>query len=663
VNGVINGGRPPDFLYDLLPRIYRKRDPDQGDPMRAVFAIAQQVYQLLENDIGELYDNWFAETCDDWVLPYLAELLAVPAELTAERPAADLRRLVGNIVDYRRRKGTADALAAVAGDVTGWSIHVAESAAALARTPFVPVPQVGATGANVRDLGAMDRLRGPFDLTARNADVRSFGTVVVSFWRDVPMTLEGVQPAAHAGAAGERTGWWFDPLGRDLPLINPTFAGGAPERSVPARLSNVRLRDDLDSAYANGSVYFTTGVPAFAIDVTIDDVRQTLAPDRLMVRDLRAWTAPPPGRAFVDAERGRFTLPPAWTDPRVTATWGTTAPIGGGSYTSGGNDDRSPAVDAVVARRKIVPNVPGRDLVWFATIGEALQYASAQTSASSVRITIADSETYDAPEQISAGFAWRTLQITTVAGARPIVKGDVTALLAAGARLTLEGFVLDGTLTLDVVPQSDDVVVSIGDATIVPKRGRLAVTTSTDGAADVLLALTGAICGPIRMPPIGFRVAATATILDGAGSRAIAVGLTSGELDPVVTSLTLDACTVFGGAAVVALTMTDSIVTGELVVRGDDSSARTSVVESVTGLRDAYRVIEGTVAFVSRGFERPSYGRLALDNPASVLSGAAGGGELGAFRAVATGRRVANLRAAVAEYVPYGVRAEVRDER
>src|ERR1051326_6966821 len=67
--------RPADFLYGLLPAIYREQDLSLGTPLRALFAILQQQYDLLEDDIGALYDNWFVETCEPWVLPYLAELL------------------------------------------------------------------------------------------------------------------------------------------------------------------------------------------------------------------------------------------------------------------------------------------------------------------------------------------------------------------------------------------------------------------------------------------------------------------------------------------------------------------------------------------------------------------------------------------------------------
>jgi len=30
---------------------------------------------ILEQDMEDLYDNWFIETCDAWVVPYIGDLL------------------------------------------------------------------------------------------------------------------------------------------------------------------------------------------------------------------------------------------------------------------------------------------------------------------------------------------------------------------------------------------------------------------------------------------------------------------------------------------------------------------------------------------------------------------------------------------------------------
>jgi len=64
-----------DRLYELLPAIYRVRDAEQGYPLRALLRVIAEQVTLVEADINQLHRNWFIETAEDWVVPYLGELL------------------------------------------------------------------------------------------------------------------------------------------------------------------------------------------------------------------------------------------------------------------------------------------------------------------------------------------------------------------------------------------------------------------------------------------------------------------------------------------------------------------------------------------------------------------------------------------------------------
>ena len=70
----------PDRLYALLPTIYRQRDVGFGHPLRELLRVLAREVDLVEADIERLYDNWFIETCDDWVVPYIADLIGFEAE-------------------------------------------------------------------------------------------------------------------------------------------------------------------------------------------------------------------------------------------------------------------------------------------------------------------------------------------------------------------------------------------------------------------------------------------------------------------------------------------------------------------------------------------------------------------------------------------------------
>ena len=64
-------------LFALLPAVHRVRDRAQGDPLRALLALIESEADRIEGDIAGLYDNWFIETCDAWVVPYIGDLLGV----------------------------------------------------------------------------------------------------------------------------------------------------------------------------------------------------------------------------------------------------------------------------------------------------------------------------------------------------------------------------------------------------------------------------------------------------------------------------------------------------------------------------------------------------------------------------------------------------------
>ncbi|GAB4367311.1 MAG: hypothetical protein Kow00121_05480 [Elainellaceae cyanobacterium] len=127
---------PDDRLYKLLPAIYRIRDVAEGDSLRALLAIIEQELRLLETDIGNLYDNWFIETCSEWIVPYIGDLLdvreldagnrSVNANSAQSYGRQERRAYIANTLAYRRRKGTAPVLEQLARDVSGWRSRTVE---------------------------------------------------------------------------------------------------------------------------------------------------------------------------------------------------------------------------------------------------------------------------------------------------------------------------------------------------------------------------------------------------------------------------------------------------------------------------------------------------------------------------------------------------------
>ncbi len=122
-----------DRLYELLPAVYRLRDADRGYPLRALLQVISEQVNIVDADIAQLYENWFVETCQDWVVPYIGDLVGYtplfdigepsgvqkPRALARERILIP-RREVANTVRFRRRKDTVAILEDLAAAVAGW---------------------------------------------------------------------------------------------------------------------------------------------------------------------------------------------------------------------------------------------------------------------------------------------------------------------------------------------------------------------------------------------------------------------------------------------------------------------------------------------------------------------------------------------------------------
>ena len=162
-----------DRLYRLLPAVYRLRDSDQGEPLRALLSLIEQEFDALELDILGLYENWFIETCQEWVVPYIGDLLDVRPLYPASPGTFSERAYVAHTLDYRRRKGTASMLEQLAVDVTGWPARVVEFFQLLATTQYLNHlrPQNVITP-DLRDTNSLELLGGPFETIAHTVDVR-----------------------------------------------------------------------------------------------------------------------------------------------------------------------------------------------------------------------------------------------------------------------------------------------------------------------------------------------------------------------------------------------------------------------------------------------------------------------------------------------------------
>src|SRR6185503_10946385 len=97
---------------------------DEPGPLRELLdRVADQV-AIVRRSLDRLWEDQSIESCDSWVIPYLAML--VDTNLVPAMDARGQRLDVANTINYRRRKGTLALVEQLAADVTGWECRAVE---------------------------------------------------------------------------------------------------------------------------------------------------------------------------------------------------------------------------------------------------------------------------------------------------------------------------------------------------------------------------------------------------------------------------------------------------------------------------------------------------------------------------------------------------------
>jgi hypothetical protein len=369
----------PDHLYELLPAIYRMRDAEQGYPLQALLRVIAEQAQLVEQDIAQLYENWFIETAQDWVVPYIGELIGYRPVHEAGEPGDVItsqgqtrnkilipRREVANTLAFRRRKGTLALLEILANEVSGWPARVVEFYKLLGWTQNLKFqhPDRGQT-VDLRNGDALDLLGGPFDRIARTVDMRRINSAHTRGRYSIPSVgvfiprLRAYSVTYTQAYCLEESGphcYMFSALGNDTPLYikpereaDPTHI--ADELNLPTPIRRRALEKDImragnDSNYASQYYGENKSFAIWARDWPTPDSVQPIPPSAIIVADLTGWQYRPPlDHVAVDPVLGRIAFPPDQRprrDPRpqmrrlrgvrVTYHYGFSADMGGGEY-------------------------------------------------------------------------------------------------------------------------------------------------------------------------------------------------------------------------------------------------------------------------------------------------------------------------------------------
>ncbi|HZS41475.1 MAG TPA: hypothetical protein VFF06_31815, partial [Polyangia bacterium] len=658
------------------------------------------------------YENWFIETCDEWVVPYIGDLLAVRARFPVDPNAMSLRPFVANTLDYRRKKGTAAMLEGLARDVTNWPARAVEFFQLLPVTENLNHVRPSAFRTpDLRDTDALERLNwanGAFETTGHFADVRRIATqggkynlpnVGLFLWRleafvaDVvdPRTQKEVRVPAVPDGAAPTARWRFDPLGRDSVLFNPsrTVEGRRVlESDVPGPLRLRAVYDELEAARAawtaHGEIsyaYLASSDPALGVHVIGE--AKPLDPLEIQICDLSQWTtALPPSHTFTRSKSGggtetlvtRVAIDPRLgrlafidnTSPRavhVRYAYGFSADLGGGFYSRRGAltdpGTRTPFNVSVNDQNAATDNALKTALAAWVTAGRP-----------NALIEIQDGGFYDVSDiDLPAS---TTLEIRARDTVRAVLKLKAPWKLSLGAEshLRLDGLLVSGAalqVKTSDAPDELDHDLTLSHVTLEPATS--GVTLAAASVGRLTLTAQKSILGPLA--------------LGGAApdsSRVVVIADSIVQSIDQSTDAQLDRVTIFGAVETRTVEASDCIFAGGLdVERTQQGCVRFSFLPDGSRAPRAYRcqpaqaihdagadhdpaaaaLIKTRLVpmFTSLTYGDPGYAQLALDGPDELAAGASNGSEMGAFQFLLAPQRRANLLTALDEYLRFGLEA------
>ena len=605
-----------DHLYQLLPAIYRERDLGQGAPLQMLLRIVTEQASVIEQDIAQMYENWFIETCQEWVVPYLGDLVGYrPVHAAGEQVNGTSRSLeqvlfprreVANTIGYRRRKGTLQLLEEISGTVTGWPTRVVETDRLRSVAQAIDYLRLdrGRT-VDLRNQRLLDAAGTPFARVSVGVDLRSHDSgagapvngagLTVFAWRMRAYPVVRT-PAYCLEEAGDHC-FLFSISGSDVPLYNEpkddVSTTSLAEVDLPVAITRSALEEVPDGQPARrmaSELFYGEGksIAIWAGDWAHCDPRLPVPAEKIIPADLSDWTyRPEMGHIALDPELGRLAFPPAQLPEQVSVnySYGFAADLGGGTYPRERIEPTGRKKTYYVGKAEHFRSIHTAYEAWRKDAEEARAGAGGTSSTEPLHgnIEIMDSSTYEERLHLELGENDR-LVLRAAPGTRPSIfladwhssQPDALTLIgAAGSEFVLDGLLISGR---GIELRGDLRAVTIRHSTLVPgwflhadgrpkRPGEPSITLRDTSAA---LAIHHSILGPIRVIQEDERAAPFAlelvdSILDAMHTDQAALSSSEGSIAPVLFEVRRS--TVIGEVRTHAISAADtSIFTGRLTV-------------------------------------------------------------------------------------------------
>lgn len=691
-------------------RMQELQDKQQRGPLKALLAVIAEQVAVLEEDLARAYDDLFIETCDEWVVPYIGDLIGARRLFAFPNAQFSQRALVANEIALRRRKGTAAVLEQLARDVTGWDASVVEYFQLLATTQYMnhmrPENQSFHTtdienrllgrprsAADLRHSRRLDYLNTPFDRTTHNADVRNIENrrgrynipnVGIFLWR-----LGGYSITAAPAYRLDDRRYLFDALGKDVQLYNnpepeDEITHLAGPVNVPMPLSRRVLNRYLGTYYGlDKSVLIYRDGWEVSIDAVcvcdLSDVTNGMG-------HVTGWAHMPQEKIAIDPVLGRIAFPsssppssPPQALPRsvqVTYHYGFSADMGGGEYE---REVGQSGVEKVIK----VPSAEGSTLQVALDAIITVLTNNTQLDGGVVEIeepVSAATSDYHALSGVVNVPAGKRITLRAVDEHRPVVllNGDLVITGGADAELELDGLLINGGGLRVPAAGNQLHMLRLAHCTLPP--GATAGSTPAFGAAPSIvvqspvarLEIDRSILGAIGAVN-GAHVCLTSSIVDAGNSHRMAYAGINGQQagGPLVirnTTIVGRVHTMMMELASNTIFFADSVT--EPPVRAEmlqEGCVRFCYVPSGSRLPRRFECQPETQEeaarvrpiFTSLRYGDAGYCQLSVHCSEKIKRGADDEAEIGAFHDLYQPQRIANLRARLDEFLRFNLEAGI----
>lgn len=615
----------PHRMYDLLPAFHRLRDAEVGYPLRALLTLIGEQVDAVEADIDQQYANWFIETCADWAVPYIGDLVgyrpvsAAGRASDADTPEAHLlnaaitpRAEVAKLLSFRRRKGTLALLELLGNSIADWPSRAVEFYALLGWTQHVAHarPNRGRL-VDLRDGAALANLSGPFDTLAHSLDVRRIGSkrsagrrnipsVGLFAWRLKTYSVTGT-PAYCVESEGTQC-FTFSILGNDAPLYRRAVPEDesthiAEEANLPVPIGRRVLEQHVSRhppvTQANGELYGSgKSIAIYAPDWPEKNSPQPVPAHLIIPANLTDWRhRAKRNQILLDPVSGRIVFPVRQAPRKgvhVDYRYGFSADLGGGEY----HRPLSQPADCSLYK---VSKQAGADSSINAALARwrADQAKAKDGGPKAAVIEIQDSTAYTEQLRIELE-AGEYLQIRAADRTRPVIRlldyladgpDAFTVTGKAGSRLVLDGLLIAGRgIRISGPDRNDEECYGQGDlcdiiirhSTLVPgwgltcdcepKRPGEPSLSLVDSNARIIIAhsIIGAIhvtADEVQSDPV--IITASDSIIDATSGERIALGATN--LPLAFANASFARCTVFGRIEAHAIPFAENTIFGGVV--------------------------------------------------------------------------------------------------